>query len=66
MKNKLKKVKGGGYKNHHFKNNKKIPCDINFPCTSITLPLNNLTLGTIFSKKSPQMPPNPVTGGLVY
>ena len=29
-------------------------------------PLQNLTLGTIFSKKSPQMPPNPLQGGLVY
>ena len=44
----------------------KIPSDINYPRRTTTIPFKNLTLVTIFSKKSPQMPPNPLTGGLVY
>ena len=44
----------------------KIPSDINFPRRTTTLSFKNLTLEPIFSKKSPQMPPNPLQGGLVY
>ena len=65
-KKKLNKVKRGCYRNEKTKNNKKILSDIDFPRTSTTLPFKNLTLRTISSKKSPQMPPNPLTGGLVY
>ena len=49
-----------------MKTDKKVRCDINFPRRTTTLPFKNLTLVTIFSKKSPQMPPNPLQGGLVY
>ena len=63
MKKKIEKVKGRGYRNEK---RQKIPSDIDFPRTSTTLPFKNLTLRTISSKKSPQMPPNPLTGGLVY
>ena len=66
MKKKFEKVKGGGYRNEKTKNDKKILSDIDFPCTSTTLPFKNLTLRTICFKKSPQMPPNPLRGGLVY
>ena len=65
-KKKLKKVKRGCYRNEKTKNNKKILSDIDFRRTSTTLPFKNLTLRTISSKKSPQMAPNPLTGGLVY
>ena len=41
----------------------KIPSDINFPRRTTTLPFKNLTLVKIFSKKSPQMPSNPLQGG---
>ena len=62
----LKKVKGGGYRKEKTKKQQKILSDIDFPRTSTTLPFKNLTLSKISSKKSPQMPPNPLTGGLVY
>ena len=64
MKKKIEKVEGRGYRNEK---RQKIPSDIDFPRTSTTLPLKNLTLikDNFFKKKSPQMPPNPLTGGLV-
>ena len=62
----LKKVKTGWYRNEKTKNNKKVPSDINFLRRTTTLPFKNFTLRPIFSKKSPQMPPNSLQGGLVY
>ena len=58
-----KKVKGEGYRNEKTKERQKIPSDINFPRRATTLSFKNLTLEPIFSKKSPQMPPNPLQGG---
>ena len=65
-KKKLKKVKGEGYKNCHFKNDQKISKRYKLSTQATTLPFKNLTLGKIFSKNSPQMPPNTLQGGLVY
>ena len=45
---------------------KKICEQYTLSAQATTLPFKNLTLGTISSKKSPQMPPNPLQGGLVY
>ena len=45
---------------------KKICEQYKLSAQATTLPFKNLTLGTISPKKSPQMPPNPLQGGLVY
>ena len=63
MKKKLKKVKGEGYKNRHFKNDQTISERYKLSAQATTLPFKNLTLGKIFSKNSSQMPPNPLQGG---
>ena len=61
----LKKLKEEATEAAISKTKKIFPTDINFPCLT-TLPFKNLTLGTISSKKIPQMPPNTLQGGLVY
>jgi hypothetical protein len=66
IKKNSKKSQGGGYKSRRFKNDVNDENDIYFPRMLTTTPSLKLTLGTIYSKKSPQMPPNPLQGGLVY
>ena len=65
MKKKCKKLKEDATETKKPKTTKNSE-PYNFPRRTTTLPFKNLTLVTIFSKKSPQMPPNPLQGGLVY
>ena len=62
----LIKGKGWCYRDPHFKNDQKVSERYQLSAQATTLPFKNLTLGTIFSKKSPQMPTNPLQDGLVY
>jgi len=66
LKKKFKKIEGRGLKSHHFKNSVYDENDIYFLRMLTTPPSLKLNLGTIYSKKSPQMAPNPLQGGLVY
>ena len=66
MKKKFEKNLRGSLQKPPFKKRSKISDRYKLSALATTPVCKFLTLGPIFSKKSPQMPLNPLQGGLVY
>ena len=66
MKKKFEKSLRGSLQKLPFKKRSKISARYKLSALATTPVCKFLTLGPIYSKKSPQMPLNPLQGGLVY